>query len=270
MQTKNSNPVVQDVIDRFNTVYKLSKIFVTGNSAQKGMIISGDAGTGKSYYVQQAFVDTNTTDRVDYNKSKSFTAAAFYVRLFLNRRPGDVVVFDDCGLEHLSSKDFKEVTELLKGATEMTKGERILGWERASTNDLMKLHDVPAEFDFQGSIVWITNSSFVELATKFKSHWEAMQSRFIQVPIRLNDQEKLMYTLYLLEDIKMLEGSRCQTKEGGYSKEVIDQTIEYIRNNYKYMSNVTARVAAQIADTMQNFPEDWKTLIETQSISTHA
>ena len=90
------------------TVYKLCKIFVTGNSAQKGIIISGDAGTGKSYYVQQAFVDTDTTERVDYNKSKSFTAAAFYVKLFLNRNPGDVTVFDDCGLEHLSSKDFKE------------------------------------------------------------------------------------------------------------------------------------------------------------------
>lgn len=270
MKTKNTNPVVQDVLDRFMTVYKLSKIFATGNSAQKGMIISGDAGTGKSYYVQQAFVDTNTTERVDYNKSKSFTAAAFYVRLYLNRNPGDVVVFDDCGLEHLSGKDFKEVTELLKGATEMTKGERILGWERASTNDLMKLHNCPAEFDFQGSIVWITNSSFVELAAKFKSHWEAFQSRFIQVPIRLNDQEKLLYTLFLLEEVGMLEGDKCQTKEGGYSDLIIKETINYIRTNYKYMTNVTARIAAKIADTMENFPEDWKTLIETQTISTHA
>jgi hypothetical protein len=270
MKTTHSNPVVQDVIDRFMTVYKLSKIFVSGSSAQKGMIISGDAGTGKSYYVQQAFVDTNTTELVNYNKSKSFTAAAFYVRLYLNRMPGQVVVFDDCGLEHLTGKDFKEVTELLKGATEMTKGQRILGWERASVNDLMKLHDVPQEFDFQGSIVWITNSSFIELATKFKSHWEALQSRFIQVPIRLNDQEKLMYTLYLLEDVGMLEGDKCQTFEGGYSKEIVSETINYIRSNYKYMNNVTARVAAQIADTMYNFPNDWKTLIENQTNSTHA
>ena len=266
---KSNNPIVQDVCDRFNTVYKLSKVFVTGNSAQKGMIISGDAGTGKSHFVQKAFVDTDSTHRVDYNKSKSFTAASFYVKLYLNRNAGDVVTLDDCGLEHLTGKDFQTVTDMIKGATEMTKGRRMIGWERASTNKLMEEHNVPSEFDFQGSIIWITNSSFEQLAKKFGENWEAMQSRFIQVPIRLNEQEKLMYTLYLLEDVGMLEGSMCQTKEGGYSKEIVDETVKYIRSNYKYMNNVTARVAAQIADTMEHFPEDWKTLIANQTITSN-
>ena len=159
---------------------------------------------------------------------------------------------------------------MLLGATEMTKGERIIGWERASTNQLMKDNNVPHEFDFQGSIIWITNSSFEQLAKKFGAHWEAFQSRFIQVPIRLNEQEKLLYTLYLLEEIKMLDGHRCETKEGGYSKEIVDETIKYIRKNYKYMNNVTARVAAQLADTMEQFPEEWETLIENQTITTYA
>jgi tRNA A37 threonylcarbamoyladenosine biosynthesis protein TsaE len=269
-QLKHSNPIVQDVIDRFMTVNKICKVFVTGNSAQKGIIISGDAGTGKSHYVKQAFDDTNTTDRVDYNKSKTFTAAAFYVRLFLNKEPGDVVTFDDCSLEHITGKDFKDIVSMLLGATEMTKGKRIIGWERASTNQLMKDNNVPHEFDFQGSIIWITNSSFEQLAKKFGAHWEAFQSRFIQIPIKLNDQEKLLYTLYLLEEVKMLEGDRCETKEGGYSKKIVTETIKYIRNNYKYMNNVTARVAAQIADTMEQFPDEWETLIENQTITTYA
>lgn len=269
-KAKHSNPVVQDVIDRFNTVYKICKVFVTGNSAQKGIIISGDAGTGKSHYVKEAFVDTKTTDKVDYSKSKTYTAAALYVRLFLNKEAGDVVVFDDCALEHITGKDFRDVVSMILGATEMTKGKRIIGWERAAKNQLMKDNDVPHEFDFQGSIIWITNSSFEQLAKKFGAHWEAFQSRFIQVPIRLNEQEKLLYTLYLLEEIGMLTGKRCETKEGGYSKEIVSETIKYIRKNYKYMNNVTARVAAQIADTMEQFPEEWETLIENQSLSTHA
>ena len=67
---KLPNPIVQDVCSRFNTVYEISKIFVSGESAQRGIIVSGDAGTGKSFYVQEAFIDTNTTERVDYNKSR--------------------------------------------------------------------------------------------------------------------------------------------------------------------------------------------------------
>tara|TARA_R110001606_G_scaffold364853_1_gene519463 strand:+ start:229 stop:1098 length:870 start_codon:yes stop_codon:yes gene_type:complete len=267
---KNSNnPIVQDVIERFNTVYKLNKIFVTGNSAQKGIIISGDAGTGKSHYVQKAFVDSNVTDKVDYNKSKSFSAAALYVKLYLNRNEGDVVVFDDCNLAGMSGNDFKTLVDLFKGATEMTKGERMLGWERATTNPLMKDNNVPHEFNFQGSIVWITNYSFEQLAKKFGPHWEAIQSRFINVPIRLNDQEKLMYTLFLVEEIGMLSGDICQTKEGGYSDTIVTATTKYIRDNYKFMNNVTARVAAKIADTMENFPEDWKLIIENQTMSSN-
>jgi hypothetical protein len=265
----NNNPIVQEVCDRFNTVYKLSKIFVSGSSAQKGLIISGDAGTGKSYYVQKAFIDANVVDQVDYNKSKSFTEAALYVKLYLNRNPGDIIVFDDCNLEGMTGGGFKTLIDLLKGATEMTKGERILGWERASTNQLMKEHNVPHEFDFQGSIVWITNSKFSQLQKKFDSHWEAIQSRFIQIPIYLNDQEKLMYTLYLIEDIGMLTGDTCQTKEGGYPDEIVKLTTKYIRNNYKFMSNVTARVAAKIADTIEQFPNDWETIIENQMIKSY-
>lgn len=270
MKTTHPNPIVQEVCDRFNTVYKLSKIFVSGSSAQKGMIISGDAGTGKSYYVQQAFIDAGVTERVDYNKSKSFSAAALYVKLYLNRHLGDVIVFDDCNVEGMEGGDFKTLVDLLKGATEMTKGQRILGWERAAANQLMKDHNVPSEFDFQGSIVWICNSTFDQLQKRFKSHWEAIQSRFIQVPIYLNDQEKLMYTLYLIEEVGMLHGDTCQTKEGGYSDEIITMTVNYIRSNYKFMNNVTARIAAKIADTIEQFPDDWKVIIENQMISTNA
>lgn len=261
----SNNPIVQDVVKRFKTVHEISKIFVTGNSAQKGLVISGDAGTGKSHYVIDAFVETDTTDRVDYNKSRSFTAAAFYVKLWENRKPGDVVVFDDCNLAGLTGKDFKDVTDMIKGATEMTKGERILGWERARLNDLMKEKGCPTSFDFQGSIIWITNYNFSQLQQKFGPHWEAIQSRFIQVPIYLNEQEKLMYTLYLLEEINML-GPNCQTEEGGYSKDIINATCKYLRDNFKNIPNITPRVAAKIADTMKHFPETWEMLIENQNI----
>ena len=36
------------------------------------------------------------------------------------------------------------------------------------------------------------------------------------------------------------------------------------------MPNVTARVAAKIADMMEEFPEEWETLISNQSIMEYA
>lgn len=262
----SNNPIVDDVCKRFDTVHKISKIFLTGDSAQKGLIISGDAGTGKSHFVKKAFVDTETVDRVDYNKSESFTAAAFYVQLFLNRKPGDVVVFDDCNLGGLTGGDLKQITDMLKGATEMTKGERIIGWNRARRNQKMIDNGVPESFDFQGSIIWITNYSFEQLAGKFKAHWEAIQSRFITIPIQLNEQEKLMYTLHLIENVEML-GKNCDMMEGGYSKEVVAETCKYLRTNWKSMDNVTPRIAGKIADTMTIYPDVWQMLLENQNIA---
>lgn len=262
----SNNPIVDDVCKRFDTVHKISKIFLTGDSAQKGLIISGDAGTGKSHFVKKAFIDTDTVDRVDYNKSESFTAAAFYVQLYLNRKPGDVIVFDDCNLGGLTGGDLKQVTDMLKGATEMTKGERIIGWNRARRNQKMIDNGVPESFDFQGSIIWITNYSFEQLAAKFKAHWEAIQSRFITIPIKLNEQEKLMYTLHLIENVDML-GKNCDMLEGGYSKEVVSETCSYLRKNWKGMDNVTPRIAGKIADTMTMYPNEWEMLLENQNIA---
>ena len=96
MKSRTINPIVKKVINKFQTIQQIAEVFVTGNSAQRGLLISGDAGTGKSHYVKQAFIKTKTTHKVDYNKSKSFTAAAFYAKLWENRKKGDVVVFDDC------------------------------------------------------------------------------------------------------------------------------------------------------------------------------
>ena len=66
---KSNNPIVNKVIDKFSSIQHVSEVFVTGSSAQRGLLISGDAGTGKSHFVKQAFISTKTTNKVDYNKN---------------------------------------------------------------------------------------------------------------------------------------------------------------------------------------------------------
>jgi hypothetical protein len=153
------------------------------------------------------------------------------------------------------------ILDLFKGATELDKGEKILTWLRASQNQLFRENDVPSEFDFQGSIIWITNENQESLIKSCGPHWQAISSRFRQVPVWLNDQEKLLYTLHLIEEIGLL-GKECQAKEGGYPDHVIKQTTEYLRNNWKRMNDITPRVAINIADTMDIYPNDWETYLQ--------
>ena len=262
---KRKNPIVKRVISRFEAIQHIAEVFVTGQSAQRGLLISGDAGTGKSHYVKQAFISTNTTKKVDYQKSKTFTPPALYAKLWENRNPGDVIVFDDCSLESMTGEAFRKWTSWIKGGLELSKGPKMIGYESAKQNDLFKELGVEPEFDFQGSIIWITNTRFDKLAKKFEDHWDAVKGRFIPVEIFLTKEEKYMYTIYLIEEVDML-GENCEAKEGGYSEEIIESTLEYLSDNYDNFKEITPRVAIKVADTMEMYPSMWESILNQQNI----
>lgn len=261
---KTSNPVVQEVIEKFDTVYTMVKSFVDNRySALKGLLISGDAGTGKTHWVKKAFIDTNTTEDVYYVKGASISAAALFVILYQYREPGKVVVLDDCDIIYKPSAEKNAILDMLKGVTEITKGDRPISWIKASPNQLMTQNGVPMTFNFEGSIIWVTNDTIEDISKKAKNHWNAISSRFNQVKVYLNQQEKLLYTLYLIEDCGML-GKNCEGKEGGYPLQVQSDTIEYIKDNYKSLNEITPRLATKISDIRFNYPTNWKTLVNNQ------
>jgi hypothetical protein len=265
---KHKNPIVQEVIENFQTVELMSKIFTSTEtpSATRGLLISGDAGMGKTYYTMEGLYQGTHESNIEYVKGSSISAAAMYVKLYLCREQGKVLVLDDVDLIHKSVGELMTIVDLLKGATEMTSGERIIGWERVTQVGLFKELGIPSSFDFQGSVVWITNDKIEDIAKKLKGHWPAISSRFTQIPIRLEDYQKLQYSLYLVEEEGMLT-HRCQVKEGGYSEDIVQMTLEYVRDNYRVLKEVSPRNFIKIADTIETYPNHWKMLCDNSLIS---
>ena len=265
---KSSNPIVQEVIDNFGTVEKMSSIFASPNgSSIKALLVSGDAGTGKTNSVMKGVYSVvENEDDIIYLKGASMTAAALYCKMYLARNKGKVLVLDDVDIIHKSSQELSTILDLFKAAAEMTKGDRVLSWERATANNLMKELGVPMSYVFEGSIIWITNDKIADIERKAKGHWNAISSRFNINTVYLNDQEKLLYTLFLVEEEGML-GVKCNMKQGGYSDEIVKMTSDYIRKNYKYLNEVTPRIAGKIADLMETFPNDWKMMCDNQLMS---
>ena len=71
------NPIAKEVQDTFDGIYAQTTSFVQNpNSAINGMIVSGDAGTGKTYTVKKALRDTGHQANVEYIKGGKITAAA--------------------------------------------------------------------------------------------------------------------------------------------------------------------------------------------------
>lgn len=264
---KTINPIVKNVIQTYETVQTMTEMFVTNeNSVSRGLLISGNAGMGKTHYVQKAFETTNTKHRVQYIKGSSLTAAAMFCLLYESRNPGDVIVFDDTDLIHKSSQEVATILDMLKGATEPTMNERLLSWQRASANPLMVANNVPMTYDFQGAIIWITNDSVEDMRKKAKGHWNAISSRFTQVEAWFEDHEKIAYTLYLIEELDML-GVNCNVKKDGFPIDVIEDTVEYMNDNYRVLKDITPRVAIKIADIRMTYPDKWRIYCDNQFIN---
>ena len=270
----NSNPIIDEVVSRYKTIENYTSMFINdNNSAIRGLLISGDAGFGKTHYTKLGLSNAKP-EMIDYIKGSSISAAALYVKLYQSRFKGQVLVLDDVDIIGKSKGEFNAIIDLIKGATEPAKDKelRTLSWDRANRNPLMVDNDVPTSFEFDGSLIWITNETIRNLADRAGTHWNAVDSRFYKVEAWLNDQEKLMYTLHLVEDIDML-GKECYAKEGGYDKTTIDRTTQYLRDNYRYTfdfndrSTVSPRSAIKLADTMINFPENWKQMADMQFIN---
>tara|TARA_R110000744_G_C19251567_1_gene550345 strand:- start:223 stop:1026 length:804 start_codon:yes stop_codon:yes gene_type:complete len=260
------NPIVKEVLDTYDTVQTMTEMFAANpDSVNRGLLVSGDAGMGKTHFVQKAFKNLGVEDRVMYVKGSSITAAAMYCLLYQSREKGQIIVFDDTDIIHKSSGERAAILDMFKAATEPTSSERIIGWHRAQSNPLMNENDVPRQYDFQGAIVWITNDSIPDMRKVLKGHWNAIGSRFNQIEAWFEDHEKIAYTLYLIEEIDML-GKNCTVKEGGFDLEVIEDTVEYMNINYKYLRDITPRVAIKIADIRQTFPDKFKVFCDNQFI----
>jgi hypothetical protein len=165
----------------------------------------------------------------------------------------------------MTGEGFRKWVSWIKGGLELSKDKKMIGYEAASQNKLFEELGVESEFSFEGSIIWITNSRFDKLAKKFGDHWDAVQGRFIPVEVFLTKEEKYLYTTYLVEEIDML-GKNCEAKDGGYSDEIINNTLEYFSDNYDDFKEITPRIAIKVADTMHMYPQMWKTILGNQNI----
>ena len=243
------NPIAKEVQDTFDGIYAQATSFVQNpNSAINGMIVSGDAGTGKTYTIRKALIDTKHQSNVEYIKGGKITAASLYVKLYLNRAKHRIIVLDDCDIIHHAEK--KQIVPMLLGAVELGQSGEV-AWETARANPLMVEHNVPGKFDFQGNIIWITNDRKDDIGKAVKQWRAAIFSRFNFAECNFSDEQKFMYTMHLVQNQDML-GKTCAEFPGGYPKKIVNEAIEYMSTNYRNLVEVTPRQAIKIADILHH------------------
>lgn len=245
------NPVIKPVIETFQTVYYQTLMFAQNpQSAINGLLVQGDAGTGKSHFVKSALRDAKVQKNVEYIKGGTVTAASLYVKLYLNRDNKRIIVLDDVDI--IGHSERTKIIPMILGASEEGRN-RLVTWSTAKKNSLMEEYDVPFEFEFNGNIIFITNYTKEDIKAKAKQWAAAFNSRFTPVECIFNHEQKYMYTKYLVEEKDML-GDNCLVHtyddNNGYPVEVINEAMDFIDSEYSNFTDITPRVAVKVADTI--------------------
>jgi hypothetical protein len=248
------DPIAKKVIETFEGVYNQVVNFATNpESAINGMLVNGDAGTGKSFWVKKALRDTGANTRTEYIKGGTITAASLYVKLALNAGSHRIIVLDDVDIVHHPERN--KIIPMVLGAAD-TGRDRLVTWSTAKKNALMEENNIDFEFLFNGNIIWITNDTKETIKKSAKQWATALDSRFNSAECIFNREQKLQYTKYLIEQCDMLGGNCVDhkydvdgDKVSGYPPEIIESTYHWLEDNYEQLGEVTPRVALKIADT---------------------
>lgn len=270
--TETDEQIKERIAERFKILSNLTLDIARGNIG--GLVVSGASGVGKSHEVEAALNRDSLLDKLSFNadaadqdtrrmaRDRSFkaryniikgysTAPALYSTLYEYSDAREVLVFDDC-----DSVLGDEVSlNILKAALD-TSGRRMISWKSASKNST----DAPDQFEFKGSVIFITNINFEKIVEKgtarLAPHLEAIMSRCLYLDLTIDSiREKLCRIDHVCRDQRMLE---MQYKlDTAQSEEVLAWT----HANAKRFRELSLRKVGQLA-SLRVGQRNWERIAE--------
>jgi len=243
---------MSEIRERFDILTDMTTACIAGDI--RAMIVSGPPGVGKSYGVEKEVDKATLFDQLADRPLKaevvkgSTSAIGLYTTLYKYSDENCMLVFDDC--DSVLVDDV--CLNLLKGALDSSKKRRI-SW--LSDSNVLRREGVPDQFEFKGSVVFITNLKFDHVRSqKLRDHLDALQSRCHYLDLTLDTmRDKLLRIKQIAGDGALFEGYN-------FSKEQEASIIEFMEKNKNKLREMSLRMALKIGDLVKSFPERWEAM----------
>lgn len=240
--TETREQAIARINRSFEIIEKMTRGAIKG--VVRGLIVSGPAGIGKSWTVEETLSSNMKEDDFEVVKGAS-TPIALYQILYRNRSKGNVIVFDDC-----DNILFDDVSLNLLKAVLDTSEKRFVSWNAESR--VLAESDIPNKFEFRGSVIFLTNLNFDKTnAKRLQPHLEALKSRCYYVDLGVSNQSDM-----LLRIESIVEGGMLADYDLGEEGEA--EVLQFIRDNLAGLREISLRTVVKVAGLRSATPTEWK------------
>ena len=238
--------IAEKLNDRFSILEMMTKAAVAGEA--RAVIVSGPAGLGKSYTVEQELADWDPNAN-NHTIIKGFVrATGLYKTLYNFREAGQVIVFDDS-----DSIFFDDVAlNLLKAVCDTTEKRRVSWLTEGVMIDEDTGERVPRSFEFNGTILFITNYDFdamIDKGHKLAPHLQALMSRAHYIDLAMKTKRD-----YVVRIKQVLEQGLL--KKSGLTPTQEQDVVDFIEKNTDKLRELSLRMALKLG-SIRKIGDTW-------------
>lgn len=263
METETEEEAMERISETFAMLDKITDAAARG--VVRGLVVSGPPGIGKSFGVEKQLDAANMLRKLDGKDplyeviSGGVSSIGLYQKLYYNRGAKQVLVFDDCDGVLFE----EECLNLLKAALNSGDKRRIC-WNKESR--VLATEDIPESFDFEGSILFLSNVDFdrtIAKGSRIAAHLEAIMSRCHYLDLEISSQrDKLLRIKQIVRDGMLTPYEFTQQQE--------DAIVSFVMDNAEYLRELSLRMVKKVADFVKADPNGWYEMAEATCLSKEA
>ncbi len=242
---ETDDQIEQRIAERFDILDTLTESCISGLA--RALIVSGPAGLGKSYTVEHRLQAWDPND-LNHTIIKGYVRATGLVKLLYQyRHAGQVIVFDDADTIFFDDTSLN----LLKAVCDTTERRRVSWLSEGKLVDDESAELIPRSFDFEGTIIFISNYDFdamIDRGHKLAPHLQALVSRSHYIDLAMKTRRD--YLVRIRQVIAM----------GLLSHLTLDEqadVITFIECNHESLREMSLRIAIKIG-ALRKQSDNWE------------
>jgi hypothetical protein len=247
-QFETDEEIAARINERFEILKEMAEMAISGSV--RALIVSGPAGLGKSFTVEEELKKFDPFAE-NYTITKGYIRpTGLYKLLYKHSEEGKVLVFDD------SDTIFFDDTSLnfLKAACDTTDVRRLSYLTEGQLMDDETGEEVPKHFEFNGTIIFITNYDFdamISRGHKLAPHLEAMVSRSHYIDLTLRTRRDYMVRIRQVMDLGLL-------RKSGLTPSEEEEVMDFIEENQDRLRELSLRIALKVGTLRKKNPSKWQ------------